>query len=333
MPSRDDKLERLRGLGVSATTNPNLHERDWVEIGRLADEGGYGSFWSTEDTGREAFGYLGALAMKTNRALLGTAVVNTYSRSAPLLAQAITTLDQLSEGRAVLGLGLGNPRTARSWHAPTLDKPADRIRDYLGVIHAASHGQDEYVGTAVSVRHLSMLTQPRTPWPILIGSSQPDVLDSAVNYIDGWMPSGAPELIEQHRARFTSKLIIAYTMTSANPDRVIALDAIRRQVAAYATRVPYLRKRYERDLGIDRVDRLISLVRQGKERDAIRLIPDDYIERMAIAGTPEECRLRVQDYLDAGADGVILGLTRFASADELTATVNLMAPRKKASIG
>ena len=104
-----------------------------VALARRAEEAGFESLWTNEDIGFDSFTVLSAIAQHTSRIHLGTAIVNVYSRSAMQLAMAAATLDELSGGRAILGLSIGHHPWNDLGHGIPIEKPLARIREYVSV--------------------------------------------------------------------------------------------------------------------------------------------------------------------------------------------------------
>src|SRR5262249_21690576 len=101
---------------------------------QLADELGYDSFWVPEAWGYESTTLLTEMALVTTRIKLGTGIINVYSRSPGLIAMTAATIDELSEGRFVLGIGTSGKRVIEGFHARAYDKPLTQTRDVIRVV-------------------------------------------------------------------------------------------------------------------------------------------------------------------------------------------------------
>jgi len=100
----------------------------------LADELGYDSFWIPEAWGYEVFSLLTEIALNTRRIRLGTGIVNVFSRSEGLLAMTAATVDEISEGRLILGIGTSGMRVIEGFHGRRFDKPLTQVRDTIRVV-------------------------------------------------------------------------------------------------------------------------------------------------------------------------------------------------------
>src|SRR5690606_13944621 len=109
---------------------------DLVEQAKVADEAGVELLSIAEAWGRDAFSILALLARETSHITLGTSIVNVFSRSPGALAQHFATLDEISKGRMLIGLGSSGPNVIEHFHGVPFRKPLTRIREYTEIINA-----------------------------------------------------------------------------------------------------------------------------------------------------------------------------------------------------
>src|SRR5215467_8889081 len=102
---------------------------------RLADEAGVDTAWVAEAWGRDCFTMLALMARETQRIHLGTGIVNTYSRTPAALAQHFATLDELSGGRMIIGLGTSGPQVIEHFHGVKFNPPLSRMKEYIDIIN------------------------------------------------------------------------------------------------------------------------------------------------------------------------------------------------------
>src|SRR5690348_5528824 len=114
-------------IGIAISGGPNASEI--VELVKLADELGYDSAWVAEGHGGDQFAILAACAVQTSRIRLGTGISSVFVRTAPTIAMAAATLDQLSSGRFVLGLGSSHKVQVEAEHGVTYAKPQTRTSE------------------------------------------------------------------------------------------------------------------------------------------------------------------------------------------------------------
>src|SRR5271163_4395684 len=118
----------------------NYDRKLYLRAAQLADELGYHSFWLPEAWGYEVFTLLTEMAVHTKRIQLGTGIVNVYSRSPGLLAMSAATVDEISEGRLILGIGVSGERVIQGFHGRPFDKPLTQTRDAIRVVRTLLRG-------------------------------------------------------------------------------------------------------------------------------------------------------------------------------------------------
>ena len=134
-------------IGVSLAYAPWVKLNEQIELAQLADELGLHSAWVAETWGQDATAILGILAGKTERIKLGAAIFQIPARQPTSAASAISTLDQLSNGRIMLGLGLSGPQVSEGWYGVPFTSPLGRTQEYIDIIRLALSRQPvEYQG-------------------------------------------------------------------------------------------------------------------------------------------------------------------------------------------
>jgi F420-dependent oxidoreductase-like protein len=163
---------------------------------KLADECGIDSLFVAETWGHDPFTLLTLLARETRNIKLGTAIVNIYSRSPGALAQHFATLDQLSGGRAQIGLGTSGPNVIEHFHGVKFDKPFTRMREYIDIINMLIRQEKlVYAGKVFKVERGFRLrmTPVRPHIPIWIASITPKSVQQTAAIADGWLPIFLPK--------------------------------------------------------------------------------------------------------------------------------------------
>ena len=287
-----------------------------LELAADAEELGYRWLWvNDERLERDPFTLLAAIAERTERIQLGPGVTNPYSRHPALVATAMATLDELSGGRAVLGIGAGGT----NHRALALDRkaPATAVREAISVFRGLLAGQT-VTSEGLVVRTLEArldFAPPRRQLPVYVGCRGPRMLELAGTVADGvivgnvasaqgWRYALDRIATGARRAGRTvdDLSITAWLSTSIDDDEEAALDAIRPMAAtSLVTSRPVLEA-----LGIEMphgFERLLagrdwSLAREDVT-EAGRLLSPELVRRFGIAGTPADCRTRLRELLDA----------------------------------
>jgi 5,10-methylenetetrahydromethanopterin reductase len=304
-----------------------------VEIGREAERLGYGAVWVNDDRlQKDVFTVLAVLATATERIRLGPGVTNPYSRHPALIATAIATLDELSGGRAVLGLGAGG--TNHRMLGIARQAPVAALREAIGLIRGLLAGDEVTVAGRVVRAHDAKLdfAPPRPSIPIAVGARGPRTLELAGELADqvivgnvatpeGWSYAIARIEAGSERAgrriddvRLTAWL---YCCITDRPEQ--ARNAVRPMVAtSLVTSRPILH-----ELGIELpVDfaQAMEAMNWSLSREAVAraasAVPDDIVDRFALAGTPSECRARLAELLQSVRRIVEVTIVPFPAAGD-----------------
>jgi 5,10-methylenetetrahydromethanopterin reductase len=316
---------------------PNVGAPKVIEAAQLAERLGYDVFWVTDShlASREAMAMLGALAVSTDRIHLGTGVSHLAGRHPSVIASAMATLDELAPGRIRLGIGVGDS-------GPTnLGVPRSTLRELeAAVIGIRALLEGRAIDGPASSKQLSLgYVKPRdNPVPIYISGSAERTHRLTGRVADGALISGMPnELrasIESVRAGEReagrpagSTRIMLWTTVAVDDDREAARAAVRGSVARRALNY-FARLSRQGQLDPDDQRALERLQREHDhahlwEPEFADLVPERWIDRFAIAGTPAEVRTRLEQAVQDGAQEISLILiaprtTVRGSADQLT---------------
>ncbi len=185
----------MRNLAISINWQGELKRQDLFKQVQAADDAGVHSVWVAEAWGRDAFTMLTQLAERTKQMQLGTGIVNVYSRSPGALAQHFATLDELSEGRMIIGLGTSGANVIEHFHGVPFDRPLRRLREYVEVINMLMSGEPlKYQGEIFNLqRGFTLRFSPvRTHIPVFLATLAPKSVRQTAEIADGWLPIWTP---------------------------------------------------------------------------------------------------------------------------------------------
>jgi alkanesulfonate monooxygenase SsuD/methylene tetrahydromethanopterin reductase-like flavin-dependent oxidoreductase (luciferase family) len=185
---------------------PQDRERVYDEV-RAADDSGVHSVWTTEAWGRDAFTPLALLADRTKNVQLGTGIVNIFSRSPAALAQHFATLDELSGGRMIIGLGTSGANVIEHFHGVKFEKGLRRLREYVEILNMLNAGEPlNYEGEIFKLSRGFTLRfdTVRKHIPIYIAALNPASVRQTARIADGWLPiwtplEKVPEAVQEFR--------------------------------------------------------------------------------------------------------------------------------------
>jgi len=331
-------------LGLNLPYEGSLAFPEAVELAQRAEALGYDSVWMPEAYGTDAISILGALAARTQRIQLGTGIVNVFSRTPALLAQTAATLDLISDGRFILGLGTSGYQVVAGWHGIAFDRPLLRMRETMAIVRQVLRrdrllfdGQIFHLD-----KGLKLLAHPvRDTVPIYLATLTPGGLRLTGELADGWIPTlFAPEHMEVFRpeleagARISGRsletlAIAPHVPVSIDDDRARARDALKPWVALYVGGMGSKTKNFYNDLVTqygfaDDARTLQELYLGGKQLEAIRRVPDALVDAISIAGPPSFVRERLAVWAAAGVTALLASVHGKTQPDRLR-TLEILA--------
>jgi probable F420-dependent oxidoreductase len=295
---------------------------------RRADALGYHDLWSGEATGYDGFTPLALAAAWTDRARLGTGVVNPYTRGPALLAQSAAALADASAGRFVLGIGSSSDRIVERWNGIPFEKPLTRVREAVAGLRPVFAGERGAGGFKLEV-------PPPEPIPIYVAALRGRMLRLAGEVSDGawvnFLPLSAVEQVvgevregEQAAGREPGSVDIVCRFFNVPAPPEEGLPFVRFMFAAYAT-VPVYAE-YFRWLGFaDQIDPVVDAWEGGDRKRAVELVPEDLARDGFVFDRPDEQRERLAAFAAKGI--TTLCLTPIAPPEAVAGWIEAMAPR------
>ena len=282
-------------------------------VAQAAEAQGYDSFWLTEGGGKDSISQLGCLAGLTNRIRLGTGIITTFARTPVLIAQTALGLDDLSDGRFILGLGTGHRASVETGQGQDFARPVARMADYIHIITTLlNDGHVSYQGKAVSVEGFRMAPSGRRPnVPIYIATLGGPTARLAGRVAQGVLPlMASPEGIERLREgiaqgakeadRSPAEIDVAcFIIACASTDLAAAEAEARRQVARYGS-LPFYQKMLRHSGFGDEVDRFQEAQNAGNGDRLPDLVSDRLLEAVTLVGSADEWRTRLRRFRTAG---------------------------------
>jgi 5,10-methylenetetrahydromethanopterin reductase len=295
---------------------------DIVELAGEAERAGFDSVWMNEDVGHDSLAVLSAVAATTRRVELGTAIVNVYTRSALQIAMAIATLDELSGGRAVLGLSVGRQPWIEPGHGMTMEAPLARVREYVEFIRKALTGEPfKHDGRFLTGVDIRLAFRPaRADLPIYLAGVRPRIVELAGQVADGLILNvvGADYLADfaaDHfrqaarqagRAADDLEIMAIVTCCLAEQPAEALADARRMFIRRLSTSPPAKMLATQRSEFHEEIRYLKGLLNAGQRERAEEEASDALAQTIVVAGGPEEVQRGIERYFAAGCTRVIL---------------------------
>ncbi len=319
-------------LGLSlGYAPPGTNPADLFPLVQEAELLGFDSVWVAEAWGTDAVSVLGWLAAKTERINLGSAIMQIPGRSPANTAMTAATLDLLSAGRFLLGLGTSGPQVVEGWHGQPWGKPLGKTREYVEIVRAAlsrqvveHHGEHYEIpwdgpGATGLGKPLKLMLRPlRAEIPIYLAALGPKNVALAAEIADGWLPIFVhPERFDDafgpSLAGAPSGFEIAATVSVLVGDDVEALrDALRPHVALYVGGMGARGKNFYNALvrrygWEDEAEQIQELYLGGKQRQAIAAVPDALVDAVALVGPKERIAERLDAWRETPITTLVLG--------------------------
>ncbi|MFZ2489054.1 MAG: LLM class F420-dependent oxidoreductase [Anaerolineae bacterium] len=291
-----------------------------------ADRLGFFAVWAAESYGSDAVTPLAWLGARTERIHLGTAIMQMPGRTPANTAMTAITLDQLSGGRMLLGLGLSGPQVVEGWHGEAYGKPLGKTREYIHIVrtilarqqplvHQGEHYQVPYTGADATGlgKPLKSIIHGRADLPIYLAAIGPKNVELAAEVADGWLPVFfSPEhydavykpQIEAGFARAGNGKSIEQFDIAATVPVVIGDDvdacraAVKPFLALYVGGMGAKGKNFYHDLACrygfaEAADAIQDAYLAGRKGEAIVAVPDEMVDAVALCGPKERIRERL----------------------------------------
>ena len=328
------------------------------ELVAAAEDAGWDALFAAEAWGSDAFTPLAWWGRETSRLRLGTSIVQMSGRSPASIAMHVLTLDHLSGGRVVLGMGVSGPQVVEGWYGQPFAKPLARTREVVDIIRKVlareapvtndgPHHPLPYAGPGATGlgKPLKPIVHPlRADVPIWLGAEGPRNVAQTAEIADGWIPifytprsSGMyqPWLDEgfarpgarRTREDFEIAATCHLQVTSGAEETKAVIDAMKPVVALYmggmgAKDANFHKNVFER-MGYGALaDEVQELFLGGRKDEATRLVPDELVDDMHIIGERSQVRERVAQWEETGVTTLLLSCR---NADEVRTVAEVLA--------
>ncbi|MET9362496.1 LLM class F420-dependent oxidoreductase [Streptomyces sp. NPDC006632] len=300
-----------------------------LELARAAEEFGYHSVWTAEAWGSDAFTPLAWIAAHTSRIRLGTAVAQMAARTPTATAMHALTLDHLSGGRMMLGLGLSGPQVVEGWYGrPFPSSPLTATREYVEVIRQVlrregpveldgrfhAHPYTGADGTGLG-KPLKSITHPLRPdIPVLLGAEGPKNIAQTTRIADGWLPLyWSPTRTDAYAASLTELrdgfLVAPMVRAHVCDDVADGLLPVKAMLGFYIGGMGHAARNFHADLMTrmgygDAARRIQELFLAGRRDEAVLAVPDAFADEISLVGP----RQRIAERLELWRKGPVTDL-------------------------
>jgi F420-dependent oxidoreductase-like protein len=307
---------------------PGTSPLEPIALAQEAERLGYDSAWAAEAWGTDCITVLSWLGATTTTIKLGSAIMQIPGRTPANTAMTAATLDLLSGGRFLLGLGTSGPQVVEGWHGQDWGKPLLKTREYIEIVRAAlrrevveHHGEHYDIprgnGTGLG-KPLKLMMRPlRAEIPIYLAAISPRAVDQACEIADGWLPIfWSPEQAPRVFAGALAKARPGFDVAACAPALLIddvqaGRDALKPYYGLYIGGMGARGKNFYNDLcrryGYEaEAEAIQELYLEGKKREAAALVPDAFVDSVALVGPRERLAERLKAWRESGATTLLV---------------------------
>jgi F420-dependent oxidoreductase-like protein len=321
----------------------NYDRKAVLRVAQMAEDLGYDSIWIPEAWAYEQFQLLAEIAGHTRRIGLATGIANVFSRSPGLLAMSAATLDEISGGRVILGLGTSGKNVIENFHGVPYVKPLTRLRETIAILRALWRGDrlSPELSTLFELRHFKLEMKPLRPnIPIYVASLQEKAIREIGKLADGWVPTFWPykHLKEgiawlgagaREAGRDANGIEVApFLAVVPLDDPAMARGMIKPLVSFYIGGMgTYYYDMFCRFGFKDNADLVRRLYNDGDRQQAAAAVSDELIDAIAICGPPEHCREKLAEWRRNGLGTALLNLPPGAPVEVSEQFLRALAPK------
>lgn len=282
-------------MRLAVSFGHGLAPSEVIQASRRLERFGYDFVWVSESVGFDSLPILGAIAAHTRQIGFGTGVVNVYSRTPTQLAMAAATLEEISAGRFILGIGAGSAGVVSAWHGLDFSDQVQRVEDCIDLLTAKLRKEREKLPEPFSSVHRDI--------PIVLAGVLDRMVSLAQRKADGvlFFMRRYQDVSSRSRTLASDSFrVYANVITCVSGDREAAERRARKTVAYYLTygdsysRLVQLQAPGAK--GGDAVVVVANHWRRGRTEEAANQVPEDLLRQLAIYGTPSDCRRTLEEY-------------------------------------
>ena len=304
---------------------------DIIGIAQEAESLGYDSIWTAEAWGSDVFTPLSWIGAHTKKIRLGTGIAQLSARTPAATAMAALTLDHLSNGRMILGLGVSGPQVVEGWYGQPFSKPLSRTREYVDIIRKILKREEPVTNNGEHYplpysgdgswnlgKPLRSITHPLRPdLPIFLGAEGPKNVTMTAEIADGWLPlyysPYGQDVYSDQIKNAKDKFEISVGVTIDICDEVEkGLIPIKNTLALYIGGMGAAKKNFHTELmgrmGFESEAKNIQkLFLDGKRTEAAVAVPDAFADEISLVGPPERIKDRLQAWKETPITSILVG--------------------------
>jgi F420-dependent oxidoreductase-like protein len=302
--------------------------QDPTPLAQEAERLGYDSVWTAEAYGSDAISPLAWIGARTSKIKLGTGILQISARTPACVAMTAMTLDHLTGGRLILGIGVSGPQVVEGWYGQPFPKPLGRTREFIAlfrqmikregpVTFKGKHYQLPLEGGSGLGKPLKLINRPlRDHIPLYLAAEGPKNIAMAGELCDGWLPlyyTPFRKVYEDPKPQGKPDFEIVCPVTvNVNDDVQQALLPVKYMLAFYIGGMGAKEKNFHanlmRRMGYEEAaDKIQDLFFAGKRDEAAAAVPDAFADEISLCGPKERIRERLQEWKKSPVTTILAG--------------------------
>ena len=295
-------------MRIACSLGSLLSVNQVLECSKIISSTNIDSIWIPETWGMENFAMLSAVSGKTTTQKIGSSIINIYSRSPSTIAMGAMTVDSISKGRLILGLGTSSIPIVEDYHGANFEKPVQRMKEYVEIIRLILSGKPiNYSGKIFNLKNFTSLIKPqRTNIPIYLAAINQKMVNLTWSIGDGVIFYLRPmEEMKQTISKMQAKKnidVACQIITCVSEDSDNAILRAKKTLAFYISVGKIYREFLENNGFKNETNNIFNEFKKSGFTSNHELVTNSMLDSLCISGTPEECKNKLQNFIDAGID-------------------------------
>ena len=293
-------------MRIACSLGSLLSVNQVLECSKIISSTNIDSIWIPETWGMENFAMLSAVSGKTITQKIGSSIINIYSRSPSTIAMGAMTVDSISKGRLILGLGTSSIPIIEDYHGAIFEKPVQRMKEYVEIIRLILSGKPiNYSGQIFNLKNFtSLIKPPRNTIPIYLAAINQKMVDLTWSIGDGVIFYLRPlDEMKQTISKMQAKKnidVACQIITCISEDSDDAILRAKKTLAFYISVGKIYREFLENNGFKNETNNIFNEFKKSGFKSNHELVTDSMLDSLCISGTPEESKNKLQNFIDAG---------------------------------
>ena len=295
-------------MRIACSLGSLLSVEEVLQCTELVSKTKIDSIWIPETWGMENFSMLGAVANNTNTQKIGSSIINIYSRSPSTIAMGSATIDTLSNGRLILGLGTSSVPIVEDFHGEKFENPVQRMKEYVEIIRLSlMKKQINYSGKIFDLKNFTLLIEPkRQSIPIYLAAINQKMVNLCWEIADGVIFYLRPlDEMKKTISKMQSQKnidVACQVITCISNDSEEAVQRAKKTVAFYVSVGKIYREFLAKNGFKNETNNIFEEFKKSGLKSNHELVTDSMLDSLCISGSPEEAKIQLKKFRNTGID-------------------------------